>query len=341
MVSWSMVATAPRGWGRCSGEGVGVARLPGIGESLVDESGAASRVGSRERVGRGQCSAPTGRAGDPPRPSVRPRRAGQCLGRAVDGQGVDRRTCTNPPRTPADSDRWTAGAAGGRRGRCTRRSRSLGHGGRQLEPFAQRRDHGLDRQRREVPDRAALDDRLIDRPGAGLSAMRPSRTLIATCSGSRRCGLSPAGRDHEAGSVLAHQLLEQVAGARELDRELGLDDLDPAHAGRGGAPHGPPGRVCLVPAEGLETISTTSIAMAAEYPQPESARFRGQSGMPRDDAGQGACPRARGKARQWPRGAVRPRGGALCGGGRRGLLFIRGTRAPTAAAQPRSSDTTK
>src|SRR5690625_7282334 len=56
MVSWSMVMTAPRGWG---GEGarvrgVGVARLPGIGESLVDESGAGeSGGGGGERGGRG------------------------------------------------------------------------------------------------------------------------------------------------------------------------------------------------------------------------------------------------------------------------------------------------
>src|SRR5690625_6954873 len=94
MVSWSMVMTAPRGWG---GEGarvrgVGVARLPGIGESLVDESGAGeSGGGVGERVGRAAVFGAYwkgqilfGRQSDLDEP-------GQCPGRAVDGQGVDRR----------------------------------------------------------------------------------------------------------------------------------------------------------------------------------------------------------------------------------------------------------
>ena len=77
--------------------------------------------------------------------------------------------------------------------------------------------------------------------------------------------------------MLAHQLLEQVAGARELDRELGLDDLDPAFTqGGSGAPHGLPGRVCLVPAEGLEAGQHHIDRHGSRVcPQPESARFRG------------------------------------------------------------------
>src|SRR5690625_5370310 len=55
MVSWSMVMTAPRGWGGegAGVRGVGVARLPGMGESLVDESGAGGAGGGGgERGGR-------------------------------------------------------------------------------------------------------------------------------------------------------------------------------------------------------------------------------------------------------------------------------------------------
>src|SRR5699024_7036167 len=72
--------------------GVGVARLPGIGESLVDESGAGeSGGGVGERVGRASVFGAywkgqilLGRQSDLDEP-------GQCPGRAVDGQGVDRR----------------------------------------------------------------------------------------------------------------------------------------------------------------------------------------------------------------------------------------------------------
>src|SRR5699024_671424 len=91
MVSWSMVMTAPRGWG---GEGarvrgVGVARLPGIGESLVDEAGAGeSGEGVGERVGWASGFGAywkglilLGRQSDLDQP-------GQCPGRAGDGQCV-------------------------------------------------------------------------------------------------------------------------------------------------------------------------------------------------------------------------------------------------------------